>query len=490
MKRGLTYDIHGILRERGLLRRLILGGNYSALALVGTHADDVDADNAESLGLSPEAEFPEIYSEYRRQVRTKAREQVSDLVSDMRQPGDNETTLQRLLEVTKGIPVIPTSARAFLRIKGVTKAKKDYGISDPSESGIPEVQQHLARVASEGGPAARLREARDRLGFLCDELEFFFRSPGSSASTDQRQQARAELDRALEAFGTAVKTIHAHAQSQYSGYREAFLQSLKTLVPEAKKGVSRSTDHWGGIHHMTLKAIVKRNGCFISPSTGRDHDFNDDISSPLLNLLPVKWEHFFNDQIDRVVGDASTKLETQSQALAAQIAMILRFGKGDDDGDSGAEHLKWFHSKMGFLRDKCREVLAKQIRERRGKLTGDVYNTAQGQMQPAYRDTKDESGTGMKGRILSRVQSHALHISSPLHESIESDLTKGLGEVWLQLEINLQRLFEEVRDKAEQIGANATTDLATDRSYRGFEDAIKTLADLKRELAVNLTTVG
>jgi hypothetical protein len=145
---------------------------------------------------------------------------------------------------------------------------------------------------------------------------------------------------------------------------------------------------------------------------------------------------------------------------------------------------------MGFLRDKCREVLAKQIRERRGKLTGDVYNTAQGQMQPAYRDTKDESGTGMKGRILSRVQSHALHISSPLHESIESDLTKGLGEVWLQLEINLQRLFEEVRDKAEQIGANATTDLATDRSYRGFEDAIKTLADLKRELAVNLTTVG
>ncbi|MHB9008005.1 MAG: dynamin family protein [Limisphaerales bacterium] len=53
MKRGLTDDIQGILRERGLLRRLILGGNYSALALVGTHADDVDADNAESLGILP-----------------------------------------------------------------------------------------------------------------------------------------------------------------------------------------------------------------------------------------------------------------------------------------------------------------------------------------------------------------------------------------------------------------------------------------------------
>lgn len=233
---------------------------------------------------------------------------------------------------------------------------------------------------------------------------------------------------------------------------------------------------------MTLKAIVKRNGCFVSPSTGRDHDFNDDISSPLLNLLPVKWEHFFNDQIDRVVSDASTKLEAQSQALAAQIAMILRFGKGDDVGDSGAEHLRWFHSKMDFLRDKCREVLAKQIRERRGKLTGDVYNTAQGQMQPAYRDTKDESGSGMKARILNRVQSHALHISSPLHESIESDLTDGLAEVWLQLEINLQKLFEEVRGKAEQIAANATTDLHANPTTVAFTEAISLLSKTKVSL--------
>jgi len=483
MKRGLTDDIHGILRERGLLRRLILAGNYSALALVGTHADDVDADNAESLGLSPEADFPEIYSEYRRQVRTKAREQVSDLVSDLRQPGDNETTLQRLLEVTKSIPIIPTSARAFLRIKGVTNARRDYGISDPVESGIPEVQQHLVRVASEGGPIARLREAGDRLGILCDEVEFFFRSPGSSASSAQRQQARAELNRALESFGEAVKAIHAHAQSQYSGYRQAFLQSLKPLVPEARKGVTHSTGRWGGIHHMTLKAIVSRNGCFVSPSTGRDHDFNDDVSSPLLNLLPVRWEHFFKDQIDRVVGDASTKLEAQSEALAAQIAMILRFGKGADDGDSGAEHLKWFHSKMEFLRDKCREVLAKQIRERRGRLTGDVYNTAQDQMRPAYRDTKEQSGPGMKARILHRVQSHALHISSPLHESIESDLTKGLGEVWLQLEINLQRLFEEVRDKASQIGANATTDLQSSDGGSSFSEALGFLHQVKASRA-------
>lgn len=274
-------------------------------------------------------------------------------------------------------------------------------------------------------------------------------------------------------------SILAQARSHFLGCRDASLLSLRTLVPEAKKGVSRSTDHWGGIHHMTLKAIVKRNGCFVSPSTGRDHDFNDDISSPLLNLLPVKWEHFFNDQIDRVVGDASTKLEAQSQALADQIAMILRFGNGHDDQGSGADHLKWFQTKMDFLREKCREVLAKQIRERRGKLTGDVYNTAQGQMQPAYRDTKDESGTGMKARILNRVQAHALHISSPLHESIESDLTKGLGEVWLQLEINLQRLFEEVRDKAQQIGANATTDLQSSPSAIAFPEALGQLGEIK-----------
>jgi hypothetical protein len=145
---------------------------------------------------------------------------------------------------------------------------------------------------------------------------------------------------------------------------------------------------------------------------------------------------------------------------------------------------------MDFLRDKCREVLAKQIRERRGKLTGDVYNTAQGQMQPAYRDTKDESGTGMKARILNRVQSHALHISSPLHESIETDLTKGLGEVWLQLEINLQRLFEEVRDKAQQIGANATTDLQSGLSTKTFPEALDSLDIVKASLSHTHKSLG
>jgi hypothetical protein len=282
--------------------------------------------------------------------------------------------------------------------------------------------------------------------------------------------------------------ILAQARSHFLGCRDASLLSLRTLVPEAKKAFSRSTDHWGGIHHMTLKAVVKHNGCFVSRSTGRDHDFNDDISSPLLNLLPVKWEHFFNDQIDRVVGDASTKLEAQSQALAAQIGMILRFGRGEDNGDSGAEHLKWFHSKIDFLRDKCREVFAEQIRERRGKLTGDGYNTAQGQMQPAYRDTKDESGNGMKARILNRVQSHALHISSRLHESIESDLTKGLGGVCLRLEINLHRLFEEVRGKAEQIGGNATTDLQSSPSANAFPEAVGQLGAIKESLVLNRPT--
>jgi hypothetical protein len=479
MKRGLTDDIHGILRERGLLRRLILGGNYRALALVGTHADDVDADNAESLGLDADSDFCQIYAEYRRQVRSKAREQVADLVADMRQPNDNEATLHRLVEVARAFPVIPTSARAFLRLKGITRAKKDYGIGDPVDTGIPEVQKHLAKVAADSGPATRLREARDRLGMLCDELEFFFRSPGSGVSSAQRQQARVELDRALEAFSVEVKAIHSQAQSQYAGYREAFLRSLRLLVPEAKKGVERSTDHWSGIHHKTLQAILKRGGCFVSPSTGREYDFNDDVSSPLLNLLPVKWEHFFQDQIDRVVGDATTKIEAHANAMAAQIAFVLRIGTGGDGVPGTGDHLQWFNAKMEFLRDKCRELLAQQIRERRGKLSGDVYNTAKGQMQPAYHEAQNEEGRGMKARMLLRVQSHASQISSPLHETIESDLTAGLGEVWLQLEINLQRLFDEVRTKAEQIVSNATADLIDPTMTKTVTQSLATLTEIR-----------
>ncbi len=483
MKRGLTEDIHNILHERGLLRRLILGGNYSALALVGTHADDVDADNAESLGLSEESDFEAIYREYRRQTREKAREQVAELVGDMRRPDDHVTTVQRLVSTAKSLPVIPTSARAYLRLKGITKARKDYGISAQGDTGIPELQHHLASVATEGGPAGRLKEAQERLGMLCDELEFFFRSPGSGVSSGQRQQARVELDHAIADFRKEVEADHGQARSQYEGYRTAFLHSLTSLVPQAKAGVERSAINWSGIHHKTLQAIVRRNGCFVSPSTGREFDFNDDVASPLLNLLPVKWEHFFTDQIDRVVGDATTRLETQAKALADKIGLILRFGTGSTIPPVGEQHLKWFQAKMTFLRDKCREVLAQQIRERRGRLSGDVYVTAKSRMAPAYAATRSEEGTGMKARILSRLHSHAGSISGPLHESIESDLTNGLGEVWLQVEIHLQRLFDEVRDKAQQIAANATGGLEPSTTEAGLlqtRDEVLTLGEQLR----------
>ncbi|MEZ5229952.1 MAG: hypothetical protein R2710_25790 [Acidimicrobiales bacterium] len=44
MKRALTRDVFDFLRDGDLLRRLYMDGRTGSLHLVGTAADDIDAD--------------------------------------------------------------------------------------------------------------------------------------------------------------------------------------------------------------------------------------------------------------------------------------------------------------------------------------------------------------------------------------------------------------------------------------------------------------
>ena|SRR5688572_30012809 len=83
----------------------------------------------------------------------------------------------------------------------------------------------------------RARQAAGRGG---DKLNSANARKRADDLNERLQKRRSELDKALETFGVEVKAIHSHAQSQYAGYSESFLQSLKSLVPEATKGVGRS----------------------------------------------------------------------------------------------------------------------------------------------------------------------------------------------------------------------------------------------------------
>jgi hypothetical protein len=147
------------------------------------------------------------------------------------------------------------------------------------------------------------------------------------------------------------------------------------------------------------------------------------------------------------------------------------------------DQLQWFETKMNYLRDKSAEILRQQVNDRRSNLSDGIHSTARARMIPAYDEAHDIRGPGMKRNILNIVQARARKSATPLHNSIETDLTGGLAEVWLLLEASLEQLFDEVAQKAEQVVHNANIDLKPRQPTPNETKALEMIPEIRVSLA-------
>jgi energy-coupling factor transporter ATP-binding protein EcfA2 len=445
MKRGITDDVQKILSERNLLRRLVMTGRYESLALVGTHADDIDTNLAESLGFD-EDEPPsqhDLIQTYRQKAVDEIRNQVSQMMEDLRQPGDDPGTIAKLKAFAGGLPVFATSAQAFVRLAGINKQlQRDHGIDDEQGTGLPDLIEHLQEVGRAQGATARFRDAAELLVQAVESFAAHIKSRANRESSGQAQRATTAIQQKLDALASRLDGELRGAEAQFQAFREAFLDSMKPAFQHAVRGVGRKMNGWQGIHWGTLRATVRRDGCFISPSTGMEYDLNEDLCEPLLEQLPVKWEHFFNDQITSVVAQLCARAESEAASFGREVETVVQFAFEHPPGDTSPMPLDGCLERIGFLRRKTSETIASHVRERRGDLSINLGATAKSDMLPAYADAKEISGPGMKQRILDTLRTRGSEIATPLHNVIEADLTEGVSHVWLEVRSSLKELLD------------------------------------------------
>ncbi|MBZ5627184.1 MAG: dynamin family protein, partial [Acidobacteriia bacterium] len=340
MVRGLTEDIQRVLREEKVLRTLVLTGSYHALSLVGTKADEIDMNLADQLGLSEDCSIPELVARYRTQTVKQARQQLVEMVRELTAEREDDETAKRMLEMARRVRVHATSANAYMRLEGIGRLRKEYGLTDAKETGIPEVHDHLRQIGRDAGLFSNARVAYQRLRQLRDEIAFFFRARTQEVRPGVDEATR-RLQTELAAFRNGIKAVQDRANDQLQTYRQQFHRALEPLLERSVQGVSHSTDSWAVIHWATLKATIQRDGCFRSPTTGRAYDFNEDLATPLLDQLPVSWEKYFTDDLGRVVNDfvLNVKSEGKNFCKSASLVVELLLHKRDE---RMASQLAWF----------------------------------------------------------------------------------------------------------------------------------------------------
>lgn len=457
MVRGLTQDIQTILGEERLLRTLVFAGTYSSLSLIGTKADDVDTNIAPQLGLSEDCETVDLIREYCRQTKVEAREQLVQMIRDMAGPDDSSDTLERMLDMARNISVHATSASAYMKLKGIGRLRKDYGLVDLADTGVPEIHAHLARISREAGAELNAGMASRRLKQLASEIAFFFRTSAQGASPES-ENARRRIHEEQIKLVKAIESARTESRIRLEVHRQGFLDQVTPLLRNSVGGVRRVCDGWERIHWATLRAVVKHDGSFKSPSTGRYYDFNEDLTEPLMGQLPVAWERHFTDNLGRVADNYVISVTKEGIHFCESVRLIidLVFHKKSELME---DQLRWFEDKIRLLSQAAQGRLLAAVTQRRGELASKIPLVARGYMLTAYMDARAESGGGMKGRILERIGSAAMLAAPPIYDTIQKDLLEGLSD----LDAVILGLFEELSRaataQAETVEKNAGIDI-------------------------------
>ena len=477
MVRGLTQDIQTLLHKEKLLRSLVLSGSYRALSLIGTKADDIDTAAADQFGLPEDCELWELIQAYQEHAIGNARKQLEEMVGDLVGIGEYADTAGQIYDLVRRAPIFTVSSAAYNKINKIVPGRKDYGLDHSDETGIPEVLSHLRTLADEVGQGLTGRTVLKRVEHLRDEIGLFFRSraaQGSPAVTRARAALQDEVARLVERSQEALGI----AQTQLDERRSAFIGRMDPLFRDSVRGVRRTCQGWQQIHWATLRAIVARDGLYKSPSNGRVYDLNGDVTDPLIDHLPVAWEHYFTTELGAIRDELALRLTHAAEEFCYRAGKLAEASGGKSPA-LVQQQLKAFRKRVTFEKQESARRVTTEVTDQRRALAYGMTSAAKAHMLPAYERASRESGPGVKGRMLDHLTTTAQQTAPVIFQTIQQDLTEALTG----LEALIGRLFDELAAATQAQAGLVAQNVTLDLDEAAIAPEIRQILDSVPELA-------
>ena len=442
MVRGMTKDIHTVLRDEKVLRDLLIYGNYHALALVGTQADHIQPAHADGLGLAADCTDAELVNAYRAQSATKARQTLQNMVRDFAPAGSNPEHTEALATKAGQVPVHMISAVAYCKLRKVGRYRVDLQL-EAADTGIPDVLQHLESIGQSEAVSYHERMAAKRLEALRREVVAFFRAQGVPSEVVQRLRSHvAEADRD---FRQELTRHHDASTARMAAHREAFNQSLAGYLQDARQGVGEVVEVWRNIHWGSLRAATRKGGRHVT-TRGKRINMGEDVVGPLMKMLPLVWDRFFTQDTRGVVRAYVDAVKFLCSGYGREVARILQAVLKTDRTRHYAEQVKWFEEKLALLSENTLRQVEITVRERRTDMANRLIAAAHNELAPALLQAGLQAGSGMKQRMLDILEAQAKEVVQRTYTSIQQDLIDGL----LELEARIIRHLAEIRQEAEK----------------------------------------
>ena len=124
-------------------------------------------------------------------------------------------------------------------------------------------------------------------------------------------------------------------------------------------------------------------------------------------------ERYFTDDLGGITNGFVIRLTESGKFFCKTINLIVKheFKRGESRVE---EQLAWFEDKVSLMAERPKTTVFSEVRERRSELAAKMPLVAKDMMQTAYDSSKTESGSGMKRRILDRLEPRAVDSAGPI----------------------------------------------------------------------------
>jgi GTPase SAR1 family protein len=434
MKRALTRDIQTIMQSDDFARQLVLDGRDNALSFVGTHSDDLDRDSViEEFRLPEDASESDVVAARSSAVRKEVYDQLSELARRLALDAGDQNRTEALSNRLRQSQVFTVSAKDYLHLtKGSRSKSTTFG--DKDETQIPALRDHLATISAAFTAGAHQDSLIKRVELLVEEInhrikaEITYVANARELTVKKRKEIRGALQQLLTFLKRDLDSHCEGFKQEMTAKRQLLDERLKRAFERARAELQRVTDSWSHIHWATLRAIVRRNGRYNSPTSGY-FDFADDVSRPALGMITFAWDDFFGDKMRHALTVWSDKLIVLAERHGNDtVEEVIRQAGGqsgslsDDLNKSLAVNERLIKEYVG----QCEADMSGKLNDVRSSLHEQIPREVTANMRGVYAQLESESGTGMKQRILELLSTHVRQVSELMFDNSCTIIMEGV----------------------------------------------------------------
>jgi len=267
--RSLKRDARGRLFEI----KQQLGRLKTDMHDIETHKKDLDARRSE-LCVAGRNQYSKgaIQQDFAAGVKELDQENAEEENPDTFNPDE---MLRDYEEVARSLPVFCVSSRAYQRLSGRFQREAVVsGFARLEQTEIPQLQAHC-KALTVAGRTTSCRRWLNTLQALLNSLDLWTSDDGSGPQLDgqQRDAEKSFLKRKIEELEKALDTaISDTLKDVRIALVELLFEKFEPAIATAASNAVSTASKWGGprdeggLHYMTYKATVRRQGVFSGTS--------------------------------------------------------------------------------------------------------------------------------------------------------------------------------------------------------------------------------